>query len=509
MKNILELLENSAQRTPEKLAFADEAKSMTYAQLLESCRSFGTGVAKQLEGKTGNGVALLLERSVGCICAMFGTAYSGNWYVVMDSHSPQARLQSILDTVEPAALVFDAKNAEMASNLKKPGSCLTLPLSTLEQEKIDEEILAEIRASMIDTDPLYALFTSGSTGVPKGAILTHRNVLSYTEWFVRCFHINEQTVFGSQTPLYFSMSVSDVFATISSGAALQLIPQQLFSFPMPLLEFLQKRHVNTIYWVPSALGIIAQWKALDYTTLPELRMVLFAGEVMPVKYLNYWREKCKNACFANLFGPTETTDICAYYVVDRDFSDTQTLPIGRACDNCDIFAVAPDAHRCAAGEEGELYVRGSFLSAGYYNNPEKTAGAFVQNPFNHAYPEMVYRTGDLVRRNERGEYEYLCRKDAQIKRAGYRIELGEIEAAAGAMPGIERCAAIYDGGTDRLVLLYSGRRVEEAKCAQWMREHVPAYMQPDWYLPLKAMPYNANGKIDRRYLQEHYQEYKK
>ena len=167
-----------------------------------------------------------------------------------------------------------------------------------------------------------------------------------------------------------------------------------------------------------------------------LRTVLFAGEVMPVKHLNYWRKFLPDCTYANLFGPTETTDICTFYRVDRIFENDESLPIGKACDNCSVLLLTDDGREALPGEEGELIVRGSFLADGYYNDPEKTAAAFPQNPLNKAYPERVYRTGDIARLNEKGEFIYISRKDFQIKRSGYRIELGEIEAAVGSLDGV-------------------------------------------------------------------------
>ena len=232
--------------------------------------------------------------------------------------------------------------------------------------------------------------------------------------------------------------------------------------------------------------------------------MLFAGEVMPVKPLNYWREKLPHALFANLFGPTETTDICTYYIVDREFSDGETLPIGRACDNCDVFAVKEDGTAADVGEEGELYARGSFLAMGYYNNPEKTAAAFVQNPLNTAYPETVYKTGDLVKRNENGELIYISRKDFQIKHMGYRIELGEIEAAAYASDGLSSAAVIYDKQEDKIILIYTGRQKDVSEIMNALKSRLPDYMLPQKIIRIKAMPINANGKTDRKWLTANY-----
>lgn len=231
-----------------------------------------------------------------------------------------------------------------------------------------------------------------------------------------------------------------------------------------------------------------------------IEKVLFAGEVMPAKQLNYWRSKYPNALFANLFGPTETTDICTYYIVDREIKDTESVPIGIACDNCDSFVVTEDGRLAGIGEEGELYARGSFLAMGYYNDPDKTAAAFVQNPLQSHYPERVYKTGDLVRWNERGELIYLSRRDFQIKHMGYRIELGEIEAAATAQPGVDVSVCLYDQAADQLILIYVGAKAEQETVRQALQAALPAYMLPAKVIQAKTIPYNQNGKTDRKAL---------
>lgn len=284
-----------------------------------------------------------------------------------------------------------------------------------------------------------------------------------------------------------------------------MIPKTYFTFPIKLVEFLNERKINTIYWVPSALAIVSNWNVFDFARPEHLQKILFAGEVMPVKHLNYWRRYLPDCLYANLFGPTETTDICSFYVVDRDFADSDSLPIGRACDNCDTFLLTEEGTRASrAGEEGEIVVRGSFLADGYYNEPEKTAAVFTQNPLNTAFPERIYRTGDLARLNEKGEFIYISRKDFQIKRMGYRIELGEIEAAAGSIEKVKSAAALYDADTGRILVIYEGSIKDTDEVLQQTADKVPPYMRPDEVIRIKQMPYNANGKIDRQRLLKEY-----
>lgn len=501
MKNILEFLEKNAERAPAALAFADTKTQLTYLELLNKTKAVGSALLKF--SNKNKPVAVLTSRGVGTLAAMFGVVYSGNFYVVLDADSPNERLDKIIGTLEPFALICDSENIEKGRTLDFSGE--TILLEDAEKCDIFEEGLKEVRRRAIDTDPLYALFTSGSTGYPKGAVINHRNVISYTEWFTDEYNITPDTVFGSQTPFYFSMSVSDVFATLKSGASLHIIPKQFFSFPMKLVEFLNERKVNTIYWVPSALSIIANWKVLDYGKPEYLEKILFAGEVMPVKQLNYWRAHYKDALFSNLFGPTETTDICTFYTINREFSDDSSLPIGKACSNCDVFVVKDGGELVKApGEVGELYVRGSFLSAGYYNNPEKTAAAFVQNPCNKNYPETVYKTGDLVKYNEYGELEYVSRKDFQIKHMGYRIELGEIENAAYGVERLSSAAVVYDGEEDKIVLVFVGTKLKEDEVRAALEEKLPLYMRPNVIIRTKNMMYNQNGKTDRVWLKNNY-----
>ena len=492
MKNVLEWLEGSAERFPDKTAVADGDTALSYTALLARARALGTALCRS--GNRNSPAVVLLPRCTDALAAMLGIVYSGNFYVVLDAEMPEERMRAIVKKLDPIVIVTNEELSPLAERLLPK---MVLDCARAFSGEVNEEALAEVRNKMTDADPLYTLFTSGSTGTPKGVVVCHRNVLSYIGWFVPAFGIDENAVFGGQTPLYFSMSVSDIYGALSAGATLELIPRSLFSFPALLVDFLNERRVDTIYWVPSALCLVANWGIFDCKRPEYLKRVLFAGETMPTRQLNYWISFFPNALYANLFGPTETTDICAYYILDRPFQDDEPLPIGRACDNCELLILREDKTPAGPGEEGELCVRGSFVAPGYYGEPEKTADRFVQNPLNRTYPDPIYRTGDIVRENEQGELVYVSRRDGQVKRMGYRIELGEIEAAASAVPALEGCAALYDPAKKQIILAYCARQLTDAVLREELKKRLPAYMLPERFARLSALPLSRNGKMDR------------
>ena len=279
----------------------------------------------------------------------------------------------------------------------------------------------------IDTDPVYSIFTSGSTGIPKGVVVSHRSVIDFVDWIKEVANLGPEDVIGNQAPFYFDNSTMDIYLMYSTGATLCIIPEDRFMFPVRLVEFLNENKVSHILWVPYLMMNVVNMNIFEKTVPRYLKNVFFAGEVLPVKYLRYWQKYLPNCVFSNMYGPTEITEICCYYVVDRDLDDTESIPIGHACRNTGLLVLVDGNREASVGEEGELCVRGSSLAMGYYNDWEKTKKAFVQNPLNSHYPETIYCTGDVVYKNTRGELVYIGRKDSQIKHNGYRIELGEIE----------------------------------------------------------------------------------
>ena len=496
IQNILDYLENSAASCPEKTAYEDLENHYTYAQALEYARRIGSALLAVLPQNAP--VPVLMEKEAGTLHVFMGAVCAGCFYTLVEPEQPMERIRTILETLEAQVMVTTRSIKEQLQELEFPGKILLA--EELLKHEIDEDGLAGRRRAACDTDPLYAIFTSGSTGAPKGVVVCHRSVIDFTEHFTKIFGFDRNDVIGGQAPFDFDVSVKDIYPALKVGATLEVIPKRFFSVPKKLLDFLDDRKVTSLTWAVSALCVISMLKGFRYKVPKNIRRVMFSGEVMPVKQLNYWRTYLPDALYVNLYGPTEITCNCTYYKIDREFGEKEQIPVGEPFPNERVFLLGEEDQLVTeAGKLGEICVTGTALALGYYRNEEKTSQAFVQNPLNRCYPELMYRTGDLGRYDEKGELYYVTRKDFQIKHRGHRIELGEIEVAFQALNGIERVCCVYDEPNTKIIGFYVGEP-EAKEIIQQLTERLPRFMIPNIFRKVERMPITKNGKIDRRAL---------
>ena len=484
-RSVLTWLERSAQQRPQAIAFEDDISFLTYAGLQQRAQEVGSHLCSFIPQQ--QPVLIMMDKGPSCVAAMLGTVYAGCFYTPVDPSMPDARIRLILSVLQPACILCSGKYMDKAQSFAS--STKLLCMEEIPQQ-VDRLTLMSVRHTAIDTDLLYVLFTRGSTGLPKGVAITHRSVIDFVEWACDALDIRENWRFGNQAPLYFDNSVLDLYCAIRTGACVHFIPQRYFTFPAKMATYLAEQRITTLFWVPSALTAVANTNVLAATSLPDLKQVFFCGEVMPCRTLNLWRKSLPEARYVNMYGPTEITDVCTWFPVDRTFADTDVLPIGFPCANTRIHLI-----------DGEICVSGTCLSLGYYNAPDKTEAVFVPNPLRPQISEIIYRTGDLGEYNDRGELMFLGRRDSQIKRSGYRIELGEIECALCAQEGVSAGCCSYDAHSSQILCWYTGE-IDEKPLRRLLKERLPKYMLPDELIHREHLPLTGSGKIDREQLKQ-------
>lgn len=492
--NILEYLEASAKKYPDKLALSDGAQSLTFSELHDRAMRVGSFLISR--GYSREGVAVFMKKGPDAIAAQLGVIYAGCYYIALESDMGERKISEIIEKARPRAMIFDLSCRDGANDL--PCQVKKYQFDDAKERNADFDALLSVRERQIDADPIYIVFTSGSSGESKGVVASHASVIDYTEALCEALGFDGSCRFANQSPLYYDAPLKELVPTLKMGASLYFVPRECFLFPIKLCEFLDKHKINTVCWVSSALALLSGSGALEKHKPQFLNKICFGSEVLPTPEYRKWRREYPDAIFINLYGPTEATGMSCYWIADRDLDDGEPMPIGKPFRNTEILLIS-GRRRADAGECGEIYIRGRGVTLGYFAERGLTSAAFVQNPLCDSYNDIVYRTGDIGRYNERGELVFISRCDRQIKRRGKKVSLDEIEAAAESIDGVERAAAVFEEERQRIVLYYTAEPSSEGLAAR-LGARLSRHALPDEYIRLEVMPRMANGKKDRRAL---------
>jgi amino acid adenylation domain-containing protein len=504
-----------AMATPDRPAVRGDSRTLSYGELWQASGRVAAFLQAHQIGR-GDRVGLLLPKSPECVVSMLGILRSGAAYVPVDPRAPASRQAYVLADAAVAAVISTPSLlggigahhgawSPRAAVVHGPGDvpawlggCSTGTLGAL-----DDSASVSDGGGTHEGDPAYLLYTSGSTGQPKGVVISHRNAITFVDWGIESFDVTETDVLANHAPHHFDLSVFDIYVALHAGATVAIVPDRLSPFPSRLAEWIEHEGITIWYSVPTALVRLLLQGQLERFTYSRLRAVLFAGEPFPLKYLRDVMERFPCAEFHNLFGPTET-NVCTWYRVPRPVPDeVRDLPIGHVCANQAAVVLREDGQAAGVGEEGELLIGGANVMLGYWQLPERTASVRVQNPLHEAYADPVHRTGDHVRVQPDGSFHFLGRRDHMVKTRGYRVELGEVESAILSYPSARMAAVVAlpdDEIGNRLcaaIALDAGASTTHEALVCFLLERLPRYAVPERTLFVDELPLTSTGKLDR------------
>lgn len=493
IRSVCDFLEHSAQKFPDKTAFVCGDKSITFKELDEYSSTLACEILKRLDNQNKKPILITLDKSINTIIAIYAVAKSGNFFTTIDNKNPAHRIEKIKEILEPKLII----KQDNFNDFGIP----SINESRFLDFQTNKDILKITKAKMLDTDLLYVLFTSGSTGVPKGVCTDHRSICEYMGVVRDYFGFDDTDILANHSNFYFVKATLEIFGSVLFGATVHILDGYTAFFGYDTFEYYEKHKITTLNLVPSVINFVAKSKILNDFKLPNLKRVLIGGEMPNAKMIRIWQENIKQAEFYNCFGPTEATSNPAFCKIDRN-REYDLIPAGKR-DNCELFLLSDENKMITEPfKNAEICMRGTALARGYYNDKEQSAKVFIQNPLNPHYREIIYKSGDMGYYNELGELICVGRADNQIKIAGNRVELGDIESAVLSLDEVKSCACIY---TANRVVCYCCGDINEKALRQKLKNEIPKYMIPNEFIVLEKLPLNANGKIDRKLLKESYE----
>ena len=492
MRSFLSYLNSTADRLPDKLAFSDGETGLTFSELRRAVANVGACLKNG--GAAAEPVGVLMERGAEEVAAFLGVMEAGCFYVPLDEQMPRERLDRIIRTLCPRFIITDQKNLTAAEGLCPAAEHLLFSGAAAfpGPERLRDESAEDALC--------YVVFTSGSTGEPKGVSIRESSLLDYAVTLPEALDFDESLVFGIQSPLYFDAWLKELTGVVMKGASAYLLPRELFVNPVALIQYINEKKINALCWVSSAFSLVSRLRTL-YAVVPEhLKLMCFGSEVFPVKQLAAWQKACPDARIFQLYGATECTGMSFYHPVVGLQDPEKPVPVGKPFPGTRLHLLDDEGKPAA---EGEIVIGGPCVMAGYYKDPERTAAALVRDPESG---EVCYRTGDIGRLDENGDLVFIGRRDQQIKHMGHRVELGEVEAAALSLKGVHEAVCHYVAERQRIDLFYTGS-AQPWDVVIGLKQKLPLYMTPNRTEQRSELPHLPNGKIDRRAIEQ--KEYKR
>ena len=489
MKSFLSYLNATADRLPDKLSFSDGENGLTFAELRRAVA--GVGACLKSKGAMAEPVGVLMERSAYEIAAFLGVLEAGCFYVPLDEQMPRERLERIVRNLCPRFIVADEKHLPAAERLCPAAEHILYSGAAAfpGPDRLRDES---------EGDPLaYVVFTSGSTGEPKGVSIRESSLMDYAATLPEALGFDDSLIFGIQSPLYFDAWLKELLGVMVKGATAYLIPRELFVNPMALIGYINGRKINALCWVSSAFSLVSRLRTF-YAVVPEhVKLICFGSETFPVKQLAAWQKACPDARIFQLYGATECTGMSVYHPVIGPQDPDKPVPVGRPFPGTSLLLLNDQGR---PDEEGEIALGGKCVMAGYYKDPERTEAVLIPDPVGDL-GLTFYRTGDIGRFDENGDLVFIGRRDQQIKHMGHRVELGEIEAAAMSLKGVHEAVCCYVADRQRIDLFYTGP-AQPWDLVVGLKVKLPGYMTPNRTEQRSELPHLPNGKIDRRAIEQ-------